>query len=312
MVHRAGAGSPIKISCCWLYAISQYGYPVAVSDIPEALRRMADLGFHYVELEGASAGDNLLELYERRHEIRAIAENLGLRVVNFCPVIPELVSLDEAERARAYELFDVALELATYFGCSTIQIDSYTPPLQFIGDRPYKEMLDYGVEYRVAVDPEFDWDEQWRVLVDTFRHCARRAQAAGLPFCLEPRVGEIVSNTDALLRLIDHVGEEGFGAVLDTAHQHAQKEILPLSVEKLGRRIMYLHVADNDGKVNEHKALGEGTVDWAGVFTALKKHGFGGYVAVDIGRLPDMDEAMARSIAFLKDLLPRLGIAYEI
>jgi sugar phosphate isomerase/epimerase len=137
------------------------------------------------------------------------------------------------------------------------------------------------------------------------------AQSADLPFCLEPRVGEIISNTDALLRLMDHVNAPNFGAVLDTAHQHAQKEILPLSVEKLGHRIMYLHVADNDGRVNEHRALGEGTVDWTGVFTALEKHQFKGYVAIDIGRLPDLDDAMRRSVAYLEDLLPRLGISYD-
>lgn len=302
----------MKISCCWLYAISRYGYPVPVDDIPAALGAMAELGFRYVELEGASAYDNLHELSDRRHEIKALCERLGLQVVNFCPVIPELVSLDPAQRERAFANFKLAVELATYFQCATIQIDSYTPPLRFVGEQPYKEMLNYGLEFRVEVDPAFDWEEQWRVLVDTFKHCAAEAQQANLPFCLEPRVGEIISNTDALLRLMDHVDAANFGAVLDTAHQHAQKEILPLSVEKLGQRIRYLHVADNDGRINEHKALGEGTVDWEGIFTALRKHRFAGYVAIDIGRLPDMDAAMRRSIAYLRALLTRLEIPFEL
>ncbi len=302
----------MKISCCWLYAISKYGYPVAVSDIPKALREMAALGFRFVELEGASAQGNMQELWDRRFEIQRLCRELGLKVVNFCPVIPELVSLDETMRTEGFGHFAMAVDLATFFECSTIQIDSYTPPLKFVGEQPYKEMLNYGLEFRIEVDPAFDWDEQWRVLVDTFRRCATEAGQAGLPFCLEPRVGEIISNTDALLRLMEHVGAEGFGAVLDTAHQHAQKEILPLSVEKLGQRIMYLHVADNDGRVNDHKALGEGTVDWEAVFLALKKHGFSGYVAIDIGRLPDMDDAMRRSIEFLQELFTRLDIPYEI
>lgn len=308
----------VKISCCWLYAISRYGYPVAVADIPAAFEAMAQLGFHFVELEGASAHDNLMDVYAQRHELKALAGRLGLRVVNFCPVIPELVSLDAAARKHGQALFLRALELAQFFQCATIQVDSYTPPLAFLGERPYKEALNYGIDFRVAVDPAFDWQEQWRVLVDTFQYCAEQAHRAGLPFCLEPRVGEIISNTDALLRLMDHVdaqqpeGTFRLGAVLDTAHQHAQKEILPLSVEKLGRRILYLHVADNDGKINEHKALGEGTVDWEGVFTALKKHRFTGYVAIDIGRLPDMDAAMRRSIAYLQQLLERLGISYQM
>jgi hypothetical protein len=55
----------IKISCCWLYAITQYGYPVPVARFADALRKMSALGFHYVELEGASAGDNLLDVSAR-------------------------------------------------------------------------------------------------------------------------------------------------------------------------------------------------------------------------------------------------------
>jgi sugar phosphate isomerase/epimerase len=75
----------MKISCCWLYAISRYGYPVAVADIPAALQQMADLGFHYVELEGASAEGNLLEVYRERQALKDLCARLGLRVVNFCP-----------------------------------------------------------------------------------------------------------------------------------------------------------------------------------------------------------------------------------
>jgi sugar phosphate isomerase/epimerase len=98
------------------------------------------------------------------------------------------------------------------------------------------------------------------------------------------------------------------GAAFDTAHQHAQKEILPLSVEKLRDRIFYLHVADNDGCVNEHLALGRGTIDWEGVFTALKKHKFDGAVAVDVGHVPDLKEQYVESRRYLERLAERLAI----
>ena len=158
------------------------------------------------------------------------------------------------------------------------------------------------------MDPAFRWDDLWGWLVDSIGACGDEAARAGLKFCLEPRVGEIVSNTDALLRLMDAVGSENFGAVLDTGHQHAQKEILPLSVEKLGGRVYYLHVSDNDGQTNQHLALGRGTVDWDGIFLALKKHEFSGYVAVDVGRVPDLEAQVRESKAFLEKLAARLGV----
>jgi len=86
-----------------------------------------------------------------------------------------------------------------------------------------------------------------------------------------------------MLKLLEEVDEENFGAVLDCGHLNAAKEIIPLSIEKLGEKIMYVHASDNDGRDNYHFAPGKGTIDWDGVFQALKKHNFNGYVAIDVG-----------------------------
>jgi sugar phosphate isomerase/epimerase len=67
-------------------------------------------------------------------------------------------------------------------------------------------------------------------------------------------------------------------------------------------------VSDNDGQANEHLALGRGTVDWDGVFLALKKHAFAGYVAVDVGGVPDVDAQYRESKVFLESMAKRLGV----
>ncbi len=297
----------MKIACCWLYAITRYGYPPSIPDTFRVLEEMAALGFQYVELEGVGEA-NTRAMAEARRELKQRGDDLGLRVINFCPILPGAVSLDPATRQQALDLFKLSVEVANDLGCELVQIDSFTPPLTFIGETPYKEAIRHGQQFRVQVDPAFRWEEQWEALVDSTRRCAAIARQANLRLCMEPRVGELISNTDAMLRLMDAVDDDNFFAVLDTGHQHAQKEILPLSVEKLGRRIVYLHVSDNDGRTNEHRELGQGTVDWEGVFTALKKHAFDGYVGVDIGRVEDLDGAYRRSKAFLEDLSARLGL----
>lgn len=297
----------MKISCCWLYAISKYGYPPSLPDTYRALKEMAALGFANVELEGVKE-ENLQAVYQEREELKKHCDDLGLKIVNFCPVLPTLVHSEKAKRVQALDLFKLAVEAAAFFGCETIQGDSYTPPLEFVGGVPYKDAIKFGQRFEVKIDPTFRWDHLWNWLVDSIGACADEADRANLKFCLEPRVGEIISNTDALLRLMDAVDADNFGAVLDTGHQHAQKEILPLSVEKLGSRIYYLHVSDNDGQTNEHLALGRGTVDWEGLFQALKKHAFSGYVAVDVGGVPDVDAQYRESKLFLEKLAGRLGV----
>lgn len=297
----------LNVACCWLYAISKYGYPPSVSDTFAALEDMARLGFKNVELEGVRR-DNLLAIHAEQAKLKSHCDSLGLRIINFCPVLPSTVSLDEGERKDGLELFEVGVECATYFGCQTVQLDSFTPPLRFTGESPYKEAIKFARPFQVEIEPAFSWQEQWSVLVDTVKQCARTAAQAGLMLTMEPRVGEMISNTDAMLRLMDHVADGNFYAVLDTGHQNAQKEILPLSVEKLASRIKYVHVSDNDSRTNEHLPLGKGTIDWEGVFLGLAKHKFDGYVAIDVGGVDHLDEAYRESVQFLEGLAQRLGL----
>jgi len=297
----------MKIGSCWLYAISKYGYPPELKDAYRSIEEMANLGFKYIELEGVKE-KNLLEIERNKENFKKLCDRLGLKIVNFCPVIPDLVSLDEEKRHKALELFKIGIGLANYFGCELIQTDSYVPALTFLGDRPYGEMVDFNRHFKVFVDPNFSWTKQWNVLVDSIKKCTSLARDAALRLCLEPRVGEMISNTDALLRLMDAVGNENLGAVFDTAHLYAQKEILPLSIEKLAKKIFYLHVADNSGLSNEHLGLGRGTIDWENVFAALVKNKFDGCVAIDVGRIPNIDEEMRNSKKFLEDLLSKMNI----
>ena len=297
----------MKIACCWLYAISRYGYPPTLAKTRKALAEMAAMGFKAGELEGVRE-QNLKEVWRDRHELKAFCADLDLAIINFCPVLPDLVSMDARKRRHAVDLFNIGADLAAFFDAPTVQIDSFTPPLEFRGTAPYKKMVRFNERYVVRVPRGFSWERQWDALTDSMRRCKRAANARGLKLLVEPRVGEIVSNTDAMLRLIEAVGARGFGVVLDTGHQYGQKEILPLSIMKLGKAIKYVHASDNDSLTNEHRALGDGSIDWDGVMLALKRVGFGGWVGVDVGHVPRIMDAYRRSRRALERLARRHGL----
>ena len=297
----------VRINCCWLYAISKYGYPPPLDKMFTALEEMADMGFEYVEIE-AVGEENLREILANRQRLREHVDSLNLKVMNVCPIFTDLVSPDKSARRKALECFRETCELATYFDAVMVQTDTFFPPLKFVGEVPYKEAISFGKPYRVEVDPEFSWERFWRLLVDSMRKCNWIAEDYGLRFCLEPRVGETVSNTDAMLRLAEAIDSENFGVVLDTGHLHAQKEILPLSVEKLGKLIIYVHASDNDGRDNYHLGIGKGTVDWIGVLKALKKHGFDGFIGIDVGNVPDIEREYVESKAKLEQLIKEVGL----
>jgi len=294
----------VKVNCCWLYAISKYGYPPSIPDTHKALGEMAALGFDAVELEGVGEA-NLRAVSAARADLQHRCADLGLRVMNFCPVLPDLVSADQRRRRQALDLFRLAVELTVYFAAPTVQVDSYAAPVEFVAHRPYADTVEFRRQFDVRIPAGFSWERTWGILVETVRACAVIARDAGLRLCLEPRVGEMTSNTDALLRLLDHVDDSALGAVLDTGHLHAQKEILPLSVEKLGARIFYVHASDNDSRDNNHLAPGRGTVDWEALVRGLRRHGFSGYIGIDVGGVPDVDAQYREGYTFIRRVLDR-------
>lgn len=79
-------------------------------------------------------------------------------------------------------------------------------------------------------------------------------------------------------------------------------------MEKLGDRVYYVHAADNDSKDNRHLAVGDGTIDWEGLLLALIKTGYDGYVGLDIGNVPEIDDAMVRSRKILESLFTKLPV----
>ncbi|MDI9422478.1 MAG: sugar phosphate isomerase/epimerase family protein [Bacillota bacterium] len=286
----------MEFLCCWLYAIDRYGFPPSIPDTLSALREIKQMGFSYAELEGVS-GPNLVSVYEHRHEIKDLVTEIGLHVANFVPVIPELRELEEEKWRYGREMFQKGVEVAKTIGAEFIQIDSFPPCLECLDGVQYdsENVTNYGALWRYRLSPEFSWDRQWEVFVSNAKWCAQRAQDAGLKLIVEPRVGEIVSNTDAMLRLIEAVDEPNLGAIIDTAHQYAQKEILPLSIAKLGDRLFYLHLSDNDGSRNDHFVPGDGTIDWVGFFEALKIIGYQGYAGLDIAKTKE-----ELSVSYLK------------
>ena len=103
----------LKISCCWLYAIDRYGYPPSLPDTFLALKDMSNLGFKYVELEGVKT-KNMQEIYLNKEKIKEFCAEIGVEVVNFCPILPDLFSLDLVKKEQAWEDYLKGIEIAKY------------------------------------------------------------------------------------------------------------------------------------------------------------------------------------------------------
>lgn len=62
------------------------------------------------------------------------------------------------------------------------------------------------------------------------------------------------------------------GALLDTGHAHVNQWDLPKVIEQLGNRLIACHLHDNHGVSDDHLTIGQGTIDWQSLFTAIRSY----------------------------------------
>lgn len=278
----------MKIACCWMFAIGKYGFPPTLKQMLVAIHEMAAMGFEYIELE-AVGFDNLAEEVKQVDSLAEACKAEGVAVSDYAVVMPELVSVEKKIQARAFDAFAQGAEIAARLGSPFIWTDSYAPPVEFMSGTRLSDQVVFGQRYSIRVPDGFSWDRYWEHFVRAMSRCTAIAKAHGLTLLIEPRVGEVTSTSDGLIRLAQAVNDDHLGVIFDTAHLNAQKELLPVSVHKLAHLIRYVHAADNDGRDDHHYPIGRGSIDWPELIRNLRAIGFDGIYAVDLEKSDDLE-----------------------
>lgn len=90
-------------------------------------------------------------------------------------------------------------------------------------------------------------------------------------------------NADDLLYIIDRVGSDRFGICLDTGHLNLTDKNPREFILKAGSRLKALHIADNEGKLDQHlMPFTSGHVDFCEVVRALRQVHYSGLFNLEI------------------------------
>jgi sugar phosphate isomerase/epimerase len=271
-----------SITCCYLYIITQHGYPPPAADTIGYLRQMKAMGFTSVELEGIRE-EHLMEVYHQRTEIKKTIDELELEVPYFCAVLPGLGSVDQEERKANLELFRKGCETASLLGSKGILDNAPLPPYQFAADIPVVRHYEEDVVLSAGLPRELDWKKYWDGLVNTYREACDIAREYDLTYQMHPAAGVLSATTDAFLYFAQAVDRPNLRFNLDTANQFFLKDNLTLSLIRLADYIDYIHLSDNRGQHVEHLVPGDGSINWAQFFETLVTIGFKGHYGIDVG-----------------------------
>ena len=131
-----------------------------------------------------------------------------------------------------------------------------------------------------GVTPEGQTHEQsMAYLVEAIRECAKVAAETGVRFALEPMnryETDLIHTVGQGMDLIDQVGEDNFGLLLDTFHMNIEELSLGDAIRSADSRIGQIHACENNRGVP-----GAGHVPWTDVAQALKDINYTGPVVIE-------------------------------
>ncbi len=273
----------MKIGCAALYPITRYGFPYSFDDYLKAITEMHSAGFEHCELE-INVDNDLKEYIERANEVKSalVANQMTLSAV--IAVVNGGFSTNTEIAEEYLRKYEQLCQFTATVSGETVCMCAYMPPE--IEGVEGTEAYSGSPPIQVRVPEGFDWDKFWENAVHRFAQMARIAAKYDEKLIIENRVGDFVNTSDGVLKLIEDAGEPNAGCLLDVAHTHATREHLSLVIPKLKKRLMYVHLADNDGTYPYHLPAGQGNLNFPSIFRSLKSIAYDSYVNVDYGGVP--------------------------
>jgi sugar phosphate isomerase/epimerase len=134
-------------------------------------------------------------------------------------------------------------------------------------------------------------------LKELLEYAAQRSIRIGIEY--EP--GLLVERYEELAALIETIGSPNLGANLDLGHSHVLGEDPGTVISGLGSRIFHAHIEDIKGRKHYHLIPGTGDIDFPKLLATLTRHGYEGFVTVELYTYPDRPEQAAmEALEFLR------------
>lgn len=138
-------------------------------------------------------------------------------------------------------------------------------------------------------------------LVESLRACADHAVRFNIRLALEPinrYETDLVNTVAEGLDLLEKVGAENLGLLLDTFHMNIEEPAILESIRRAGGRIFHFHVADSN-----RWYPGAGHIDFKQVLDVLRTIDYNGFVSAEILPLPDADTCAKKTIETMKPII---------
>jgi sugar phosphate isomerase/epimerase len=280
------------------------------------IENAAALGFDAVELIAMDRAE-LDDYYtpDRISSLRRSAEKAGMDISQFAvysTACEGMASLDAREREEGVAIFKQGIDVCAGLGAPIVNLVTHWP-IGLTCPHPYPPSYIHPLGRGMPSNPTskvimdiprpFDFDAIWENYVGSLSEVTAYAGERGVKFAIEGHAHVIVSGTDAMLRLFERITDPNLVVNFDTAWHFIQREYLPMSILKLGKRIEHVHLRDSDGLLYYNAPVGQGVIDMRGVVSTLKEIGYDGVLSFEYSGFANFLDVAKESQAYMRAIL---------
>ena len=260
--------------------------------LQEAIGRLHQYGYQGIEVWGGRPHLYRHDLDGQLDEIVALLDRFEMVVPNFIPAqfrYPSILcSLNETIRRDSVQYIQDAVDNALRLRAPSV---SLCPGMTLFGE---------------------DLGRGWGQLRQSIVELLDYTEGTGLVLLLEPAhkaESTLILTVADGLRMIEEVGSERLGILLDTGHANVNGENLAKVVASLRDVPFHVHIDDNHGDSDAHLIPGDGKIDFAPFARALQRVNYQGFVSAELGfqYTLDPDRAVEKTSAALSEMFVSRG-----
>jgi protein FrlC len=259
------------------------GYKIALSNfswfnhfMEYGIKKTAELGYMGIDLNGNRPLCDPRDLTaEDRKNVKKMLEENELQLAAITPFCGNyhwcLSTLIKPVREDSVKHVKECIDLAHEWGAKIVE--SVTGPPMFVED---------------------DMRQAWNRTKESLKQITDHAAKKGITIALEFRISVadrttyIVHKLDDALLMIEDVGAENLGVLIDVNHAALDLYMnIGEQIEKAGDKLVHMHISDSPLGVHRHLPIGEGKVQWPLVFKILKKIGYQGWITLEMEEVQD-------------------------
>lgn len=154
---------------------------------------------------------------------------------------------------------------------------------------------------RGLIKPGMDQARGMSLVCEALQECSEAASSHGVRLALEPinrYETSLINSVPEGLALIEQVGYDNFGLLLDTFHMNIEETNIEESIRNCADRIFHFHVADSN-----RWYPGAGHLDFSAILNSLNGTGYEGFVSGEFIAKPDAMTAAQAGINHLRSII---------